>query len=268
MKLIKISMVLVLGVFSLTVSGQDGAGEVLDVETIVNKANLAAYYQGVDGKAKVKMTITNKKGQTRLREFIVLRKDAVDGGDQKYFVYFLKPADVRKMVFMVHKHAAAGKDDDRWLYLPSLDLVRRIAAGDKRTSFVGSDFLYEDISGRGLDEDAHELIETTDKYYVVKNVPKKPESVEFGYYNVSIDRKTFLPMKMEYYDRTGRLYRVIESKEVKMIQKFPTVVKSEVKNLNTGGKTQMEFTDVKYDIKLKDIFTERYLRRAPREATR
>ena len=239
-----------------------------DIETIVNKANRAAYYQGADGKAKVKMTITNKKGQTRLREFIVLRKDAVDGGDQKYFVYFLKPADVRKMVFMVHKHTAAGRDDDRWLYLPSLDLVRRIAAGDKRTSFVGSDFLYEDISGRGLDEDAHELIETTDKYYVVKNVPKKPKTVEFGYYTVSIDRKTFLPMKMEYYDRTGRLYRIIESKETRVIQGLATVVKSEVRNLNTGGKTQMQFTDVKYDINLKDIFTERYLRRAPREATR
>lgn len=239
-----------------------------DIESIVNKANRAAYYQGADGRAKVKMTITNKKGQTRNREFIVLRKDVADGGDQKYFVYFLKPADVRKMVFMVHKHTAPGRDDDRWLYLPSLDLVRRIAASDKRTSFVGSHFLYEDISGRSLDEDVHELIETTDKYYVVKNVPKKPETVEFGYYTVSIDRKTFLPMKMEYYDRTGRLYRIIESKETMVIQGLATVVKSEVRNLNTGGKTQMQFTNVKYDIKLKNIFTERYLRRAPREATR
>jgi len=90
--------------------------KITDVETIVNKANLMAYYQGKDGKAKVKMTITDKKDQTRLREFIILRKDIEDGGDQKYYVYFLKPADVRKMVFMVHKHADIEKDDDRWLY--------------------------------------------------------------------------------------------------------------------------------------------------------
>ena len=73
-----------------------------DIDIIVNKANVAAYYQGDDGKAKVKMTITNKQGQQRLREFIILRKDTEDGGDQKYYVYFQKPADVRKMVFMVH----------------------------------------------------------------------------------------------------------------------------------------------------------------------
>jgi len=241
---------------------------ITDVETIVNKANLVAYYQGDDGKAKIKMTITNKQGQKRFREFIILRKDVKDGSDQKYYVYFLRPSDVRKMVFMVHKHADLKKDDDRWLYLPGLDLVRRIAAGDKRTSFVGSDFLYEDVSGRNLAEDAHELIDTTDKYYVVKNVPKKPDTVEFSYFNVSIDRKNFVPVKMEFYDKKDKLYRVIESTKVEIIQEFPTVVKSVASDLKTGSKTEMEFSDVKYNIKLKDIFTERYLRRPPREAKR
>jgi hypothetical protein len=247
-----------------------------DVNIIVNKANTAAYYQGEDGKAKVKMTITNKQGQKRLREFIILRKDTKDGGDQKYFVYFEKPADVRKMVYLVHKHTAKDKDDDRWLYLPSLDLVKRIAASDKRTSFVGSDFLYEDVSGRNLEEDVHELIDTTEKHYVVKNTPKKPDTVEFTYYNVSIDRKTFLPMKMEFFEKEDKLYRTIESVKVENIEVkdgektivLPTVTKSVVSDLKTSSKTEMEFSDVKYNIKLEDIFTERYLRRPPRELIR
>ena len=241
---------------------------ITDVQTIVNKANLAAYYQGDDGKAKVKMVITSKQGQKREREFIILRKDVKDGGDQNYFVYFQRPADVRRMVYMVHKHANANKDDDRWLYLPALDLVRRIAAGDKRTSFVGSDFLYEDVSGRSLEEDTHELIETTDMLFVVKNVPKKPETVEFSYFNVAIDRKTYVPMKMDFFDKEGRLYRIIESKKVDVIQDFPTVTKSLVSDLKSGSKTEMEFTEVKYNIGLEDIFQERYLRRPPREAIR
>jgi len=239
-----------------------------DVEVIVNKANLAAYYQSNDGRAKVSMKITDKKGQVREREFIILRKDIQEGGDQKYYVYFLKPADVRKMVYLVHKRSDLNKDDDRWLYMPSLDLVKRVAASDKRTSFVGSDFLYEDVSGRSLLEDTHELIQTTDTLYIVKNVPKNPDSVEFGYYNVSIDRKTFIPMKMEYYDKNNKLYRVIESVKLEKIQNFPTVVKSVVSDLRTQSKTEMEFSDVKYDIELEDIFTERYLRRPPQEAVR
>jgi len=251
------------------VSEPNSTKEVPSVQTIINKANVVAYYQGNDGKAKVKMTITNKQGQKREREFIILRKDVKDGGDQKYFVYFQKPADVRKMVYMVHKHADPNKDDDRWLYLPALDLVKRVAAGDKRTSFVGSDFLYEDVSGRSLEEDTHELIETTEKLFVIKNVPKKPDTVEFSYYNVSIDRKTFVPTKMEFFDKTGKLYRVIESKKVEKIQDFYTVVKSEVRDLKKENKTEMEFSGVQYNIKLsEDIFAERYLRRPPKEAIR
>jgi hypothetical protein len=265
-----LTVVLILGLsLSIVAAGENSASnEVPDVETIVSKANIVAYYQGADGKAKVKMTITNKQDQKREREFNILRKDMEDGGDQKYFVYFLKPPDVRKMVYMVHKHADPDKDDDRWLYLPALDLDKRIAAGDKRTSFVGSDFLYEDVSGRSLKEDTHELIKTTDEFFVVKNTPKKPDTVEFSYYNVSIDRKTYVPMKMEFYDKENKLYRVIESKKVEVIQKFPTVVKSVVSDLKTGSKTEMEFTDVKYDIDLEDIFQERYLRRPPREVMR
>lgn len=241
---------------------------ITDVDVIVNRANIVAYYQGKDGKAKVNMTITDSKGQQRNREFIILRSDVNDGGDQKYFVYFIKPVDVRKMVYLVHKHASPDKDDDRWLYLPALDLVKRIAASDKRTSFVGSDFLYEDVSGRNLADDTRQLIKTTDEYYVVRNVPKKPDTVEFSYYDVWVSRNNFVPMKMEFYNKNDKLYRVIESEKVETIQNYPTVVKSVVRNLDTGGKTEMEFSEVKYDINLVDIFTERYLRRPPREAIR
>jgi hypothetical protein len=129
--------------------------------------------------------------------------------------------------------------------------------------------LYEDVSGRSLEEDTHELIETSEKVFVIKNIPKKPDTVEFGYFNVSIDRKNFVPMKMEFFDKEGKLYRVIESKKVEKIQDFYTVIKSEVRDLKKESKTEMEFSGVQYNIKLKeDIFAERYLRRPPREAIR
>jgi outer membrane lipoprotein-sorting protein len=269
--LIATSIVLVSGVFA------EEAKE-MTVDQIVTKANHMAYYQAADGKSKVTMVITDKQGRERNREFNILRKDVDDkDGDQKYYVYFLEPSDVRKMVFMVHKRSDITQDDDRWLYMPSLDLVKRIAASDKRTSFVGSDFLYEDVSGRNLAEDTHELTETTDTMYVVKNVPKKPESVEFAWYNVHIDKTTLMPMKMEYFDKNGTLYRTIESVKVEQIKAkegdkdvtYPTVTESVVKDLRTGSTTKMTFANIAYNIGLsEDLFTERYLRRPPREAMR
>lgn len=234
------------------------------VDEIINKANLAAYYAGDDGRADVVMTITDDQGRVRTREFVILRRDLKDGGEQKFYVYFKKPSDVRKMVFMVHKYI--DKDDDRWMYLAKLDLVKRIAGSDKRTSFVGSNFFYEDVSGRGVAEDKHELLEETDQAFVLKNTPKNPAEVEFASYTVWIDKKSFLPTKAEYLDKEGRKYRVVEALETKMIAGFPTVVKSRVKDLLSGSETVSEFKNIKYNIGLKNkIFTERYLRRPPRE---
>jgi outer membrane lipoprotein-sorting protein len=240
------------------------AAEIPSVDEIVAKANKTAYYAGDDGRAEVKMTITDAQGRTRKREFVILRRDVADGGEQKFYVYFKKPGDVRKMVFLVHKYL--DRDDDRWLYLPALDLVKRIAASDKRTSFVGSHFVYEDVSGRGIDEDIHELIETTDSHFILKNTPKDLTGVEFSYYDIWLDRVTYMPVKAEYYDKDGRKYRLVEALEVQEIQGYPTVIKSRVKDLAGGGETVSEFTKIKYDIDLNDnIFTERYLRKPPRE---
>ena len=165
----KITRILTCGLLCVLMLFSPGHTEELSVDDIINRANLAAYYAGDDGRGTVTMTITDSQGRERKREFVILRKDKEDGGEQFFFVYFKKPSDVRKMVFMVHKHI--DRDDDRWLYLPALDLVKRIAASDKRTSFVGSNYLYEDVSGRGINEDVHELTDTTDTFFVVKNTP-------------------------------------------------------------------------------------------------
>ncbi len=260
----KRSAMLVMGLLSVLLTVSLQAAEALTVDEIIDRANLAAYYAGDDGRAEVMMTITDAQGRTRKREFVILRHDVADGGQQQFYVYFKKPSDVRKMVFMVHKYI--DKDDDRWLYLPALDLVKRIAGSDKRTSFVGSHFLYEDVSGRSVKEDVHELVETTADYYVIKNTPKDPAGVEFSFYTAWVDKQNFMPVKAEYYDKDGRKYREVESLEIKNVQGFPTVVKARVKDLASGGATISVFENIKYNIGLKDrIFTERYLRRPPRE---
>ena len=252
------------------------AQEKLTVEQIVERANRVAYYQGADGRAQVSMTIVDGQGRKRHRQLTILRRDEPDPsgkpgdqycGDQQFYVYFHRPADVNKMAFLVWKHL--DKDDDRWLYLPALDLVKRISSADKRTSFVGSDFFYEDVSGRHITDDKHELVKTTKNYYVLKHTPKDPKSVEFAYYTTWIHRGTFVVVKTEYYDAQGKKYREYTAEAVKTIQGFPTVVKARMSDLRTGGYTVLEYKKVKYNVGLpKEIFTERYLRKAPRKYLR
>jgi outer membrane lipoprotein-sorting protein len=237
--------------------------DLTDVGEIVRRANLAAYYAGDDGRASVRMTIVDAQGRRRVRQFTILRRDERDAGDQDYAVLFSRPSDVRNTVFLVKKHV--GGDDDRWLYLPGLDLVKRIAAGDKRTSFVGSHFVYEDLSGRGVEEDRHELVETTDEFYVVNNTPVDPGSVEFTSWTVWIDKATFLPSKLEYVDDAGVVYRRIEALEVAEFDGYPTVTRMKVSDLRSGGYTVSEFRNVQYNLNIpENVFSERTLRNPPR----
>jgi outer membrane lipoprotein-sorting protein len=241
------------------------------VDEIVARTNQAAYYQGKDGRAQVQMTVTDGQGRTRERQMTILRRDEQPEGkdesycgDQKLYVYFTRPADVNKMVFMVWKRL--DRDDDRWLYLPGLDLAKRIAASDKRTSFVGSDFFYEDVSGRRTSDDTHELTGTTEAHFLLKHTPKDPASVEFSYYTMAVDRQTFVPTTIEFYDRNGSKYRVYEALEIRDVQGYPTVVKAKMSDLRTGANTVNTYTDVAYDVGIpEDIFTERYLRAPPRK---
>jgi hypothetical protein len=237
------------------------------VDEIITKANLAAYYGGDDGRSDVSMTITDSQNRTRSREFVILRKNKEKGGEQFFYVYFRRPNDVRNMAFLVHKHV--DRDDDRWMYLPALDLVRRIAASDKRTSFVGSNFMYEDVSGRNLHEDTHELIDNKETHYLIKSTPKNPNEVEFSSYTVQIDKKTFLPIKAVYLDKNSKEYRIVEAVKTEVINGIPTVMESKVTDLSNGSFTVSQFSNVQYNIGLKeDIFTERYLRQPPREVRR
>jgi outer membrane lipoprotein-sorting protein len=235
-----------------------------DADEVIARADLAAYYGGADGRSEVRMIITDAQDRQQRRQFTVLRRDVEDAGDQQFLVVFSQPSDVRNTVFLVEKHI--DRDDDRWLYLPGLDLVKRISAGDKRTSFVGAHYFYEDVSGRRPSDDTHEFVETTDSFYVLRHTPIDPQSVEFTSYVTWIDRNTFLPMKIEYTNPAGNVYRHVEVFEVENVDGHPTVTTSRVSDLLTGGRTDMQFRYIQYDVGLPDsVFTERSLRNPPRE---
>ncbi len=234
------------------------------IETIIDQANLASFYAGNDGRSDARMMIVDAKGNKQLRQFVILRKDLEEGADQNFLVVFNRPSDVKGTVFMVHKKIK--NEDDRWLYLPALDLEKRISSSDNRTSFVGSDFFYEDVSGRNPSIDNHTLVKQDDDLYYIKSTAKTPSEVEFSYYTMQINRQNYLPMLIEYYNQSDELYRRVEVLEVIEVQGYPTVMKSKVSNLKTGGYTLLEFRQPAYDLGMDEaVFGLRSLRNPPKK---
>ena len=268
-----IAFVLSLSLLPATAPGEtQPPGPQIAGAEIMEKEQQAFYSQGKDMKAEISMELVTADGKKRLRSLTMLRWNDPGSKDQKYFLYFREPADVRGMTFMVWKYPA--RESDRWIYVPAVDLVRRVAARDARSSFVGSDFTYEDISGRNLAADSHSLLREEKlgdrDCYVVESVPKEP--TDYVRRLSWIDKITFLPLKEEYYDVQKELTRVFTADRIESIvaaaggeqKSFPTVTRRTMKNLKTGHRTEVTFTAVAYNIGLQDaVFTERYLRNPP-----
>ncbi len=237
-----------------------------DAAKIMEQAHLAVYYAGDDGKAHVHMEIVNPDGGKRIREFTILRKDVAEGGEQKFFVLFKKPADVRGMTFMVDKHPLG--DDDRWLFIPAIRMIKRIAPGDARTAFVGSDYTYEDISGRHPSKDNSELVGEEElngrKAWVIKNTPKQPQR-DYAWRKTWVDQETKLVLRESYFDASGQEVKRFTMTKWQQVDGFWIGMAGKMENLATPHYTTVEFTDVKLNIGVPDsLFSERSLRNPPK----
>lgn len=240
------------------------AAQTPTAEQVVDR-QLASYYRaGTDFTAKISMRLVDAQGSRRERTLNLWRVNVGKAGDQRYLISFDAPADVRGMAFLVWKNAR--QEDERWLYFPALKAVKRIAADDKRSSFVGSDFTYEDISGRNVDEEKHVLVRRENfgdrPAYVVESTPTANASYAR---RVSwIDSERWLPLKEEYYDAQAHLQRTFQAGKVENVAGHWTVTARSMTNNQTGHRTEVVFTAMHYDGGLPgDLFVERSLRNPP-----
>ena len=238
-------------------------------DEIVQRSLESFYYAGNSMRARVSMQLINRQGKVRGREMTLLRLNLGRSGDQRYYIYFHGPADVKGTSFLIWKYPA--KDDDRWIYVPALKLVKRISADDKRSSFVGSDFTYEDVSSRDLEDETRVLVRKEDlggrPTYVIESKPKVP----FGYSRRLswIDQERWLPLKEEYFDARDEPLRTYTADKVEQIGGQWAVTVRSMKNLQSGHRTEVVFRETEYGVGIKpDIFTERYLRDAPAQWVR
>jgi hypothetical protein len=103
---------------------------------------------GRDSRAEMRMRLFDRQGRVRERVMTLLTLRGTKGTGDRTLVRFTYPNDIRHIAFLVWEHPDA--DDERFLYLPALGRVRRIAGEEKQESFVGSDLSYEDVGGRDI----------------------------------------------------------------------------------------------------------------------
>ena len=180
-----ISNTISITIFSILISGTTMFPEkvfALNGREIMEKVN--ARDTGDRSITEMEMILIDKKGNKRVRKLKTFGLEK--GKDSLSLMFFLSPADVRNTGFLTFDYDESGKDDDQWLFLPALRKTKRITAGDKSGSFMGSDLNYSDMTSPDLNLYEYTLMKETEvngqKVWQIKSVPKtKAEAEKSGY---------------------------------------------------------------------------------------
>lgn len=258
MKNIKIAILVL--IFGLGISSNVSAQE-LDGKQIVEKV----YNRPVppEQTATLTMTLTNRSGSTRVRTIKQFTKDL--GKVEKSIMFFQAPADVKNTSFMSWTYDDDSKSDDQWIYLPTLKKTKRISSDSKSDYFMGSDFTYDDLGDRKLEDDTHKLIgeETMDgkECYIVESVSNDEEYM-YSKTKTWIIKEHFIGYKKEFYDEDGDLLKVLHIKEYKDFDGFLIINLSEMENVQKNHRTTMDLDNINISDKIKvSMFTERMMMR-------
>lgn len=208
-----------------------------------------------------RMVLTAKNGSTTERRLDQYSKDGPKGS--RIIVVFQSPAAVAGTRFLTMENP--GGADDRWIFLPSLGKVRRIAASEGSGSFVGTDLSYDDISAadRDADLDTHRLLREESlngaACYVIESVPKDT-SYQYSRMVQWIDKTTRVNHKVELYDRRGTPVKTLEILELKDVQGRLSPMLTKMSTLAAGTSTTITVEILKYDDPIPEgVFTTRFL---------
>ena len=221
-----------------------------------------------DSTSETTMTLTNKSGKQRVRKTFGTTKLEPNGVDNKRMTRFLEPADVKGTVSLLIEHSE--KDDDIWIYLPSVKKVRRLVSSNKKDSFVGTDFSYGDVIGHKPKEWNHTLVKEEEvdgkPCYVIESTPKDASTKANTGYSKRVNwiqKDNFVTLKGVLYDESGELLK--ETKFTNYTEVDPARHKwqagqLETRNVQAEHSTVIHIDQLKVNIGVKDdYFTTRYM---------
>ncbi len=215
---------------------------------------------GDDTQGSMTMTLTNSRGEQRVRTLRQFIKD--DGSTEKKIMFFITPADVKNTAFMNWSYSD-GRSDDQWIYLPALKRTKRISSDGKSDYFMGSDFTYDDLGDRHPDMDNHKLLreETIDgkSCYVIESSPKDEDYI-YSKTVTWVMKENFLGLKREFYDDRNALLKVLSIQKFEKVDGFWTILETKMHNVQKDHTTVIKFTGVQKNRGIPDSkFTERSL---------
>ncbi|MDJ0762481.1 MAG: outer membrane lipoprotein-sorting protein [Myxococcota bacterium] len=206
--------------------------------------------------SKVSMTLIDSSG--RKRERVLYSKSLEFNGGRKMLMLFESPPDMRNTGLLSIDYDEGAKDDDQWLYLPSLRKSTRISTSDKSGAFLGTDISYSDMTKKDIDAYDYKMIEQSMKVdnedcWLIEARPKTAkEQKETGYLKSHywISKSKLMPIQAKIWVKEGRKLKYMKFDDIRKVDDIWTAHRLTVRTLKNGkveSTTVMMYHSLKYN---------------------
>lgn len=210
--------------------------------------------------AAVTLTLKRPDGQVRTRQLEIRSRAAPTGLRTR--VRFLAPAEVAGTGFLVLEKK--GGDDEQYLYLPALGKTKRITGRQRDDKFMGTDLTYADIQAKDVRSGTYTRLADADlggaPAYVVETKPVDAQASPYSKTVSWVHRDAGVALKMEFYDRAGKLQKVLSVQRLEKQAGHWVAMQSQLQDMQGGSSTLMHVDRVQFDTALTDAdFTQQAL---------
>jgi len=184
-------------------------------------------------------------------------------GKSKVVIRFTAPAEVKGVALLIVNHP--DRSSDQWMWTPAIERDRRIALQDRSTRFFGTDFSFEDLEERDVDQDDYTLLgsEAVDGVdcWKIQSVPKPSKASQYTKAIMWVRKDNYAYVKAESYAKE-QIVRRLTYGQISNVQGIWTARELTMTDLKRGSVTRLTLDKVEYNLPLKeDDFTLQAIRR-------
>ncbi len=183
-------------------------------------------------------------------------------GNSKAIIRFTAPAEVKGVALLVVNHP--DRAADQWMWTPAIGRDRRIALQDRSTRFFGTDFSFEDLEERDVNQYDYRLTgeEPIDNApcWRIEARPRQSKTSQYTLTRIWIRKDNYVPAQYENLTK-DQLVRRLHQTDIQNVQGIWTPRTLEMTDLRRNSHTFLRLEKLEYNIPMnEDAFTVQALR--------
>lgn len=197
------------------------------------------------------LQVLDNRGRVADKRWLFMRLGS--HGRSKAVLRFVAPPEVKGVTLLIVNHPERASD--QWMWTPALQRERRIALQDRSTRFFGTDFSFEDLEERDVNQYDYRLLgeETIDgaPCWHIESTPSQKKISQYTKSRVWIRKDNYVLAQIESYVK-DEVVRRLKYSDFVQVQGIWSGRRLEMTDLRRKSRTILTLEKLEYNIPLKE----------------